>query len=77
MADPDLNPQVPGEDVAPVAEVPAPRKTRARAEKADEDQASQANGDNLPDQSTVDPKAITRAVLTRQGWVVPATKTKA
>lgn len=35
--------------------------------------SAQANA-ALPDQSTVDPAAIDRAVLTRQGWVVPLKK---
>lgn len=74
MAEPELKPQVPGEeqeqDPVPEAEAaPAPKhKGRAKAE---------APVVGLPESDSVDPNKITRAVLTKQGWVVPIAKPKA
>ena len=70
MADKDLTPQVPGEvsDTVPEA-VEAPKKAPKAAKPAPKPQA-----DGLPDMGDVDPEKIHRAVLTRQGWVVPAAK---
>lgn len=35
-----------------------------------------ADASKLPDQDDIDPKSITKAVLSKQGWVVPEAKPK-
>jgi hypothetical protein len=69
MSDKDLTPQVPGEEVqeeaAPEVVEPKPRaKGKAAAVKQDA----------IPDQADVNPDTIKRAVLTKQGWVVPTSQ---
>lgn len=39
---------------------------------AAEGEATVKAGSELPDQSKIDPTKISRAVLTKQGWVCPA-----
>jgi hypothetical protein len=64
MSNPELNPQVPGEE--PTTEAAEPAKA-----------AKPSKSDGLPDQSSVNQNKIPRAVLTKQGWVVPTAKPKA
>lgn len=68
MSDKDLTPQVPGEAPEPVQEPEAKPEPKAKTKAKPE--ADKPTG--LPDASTVNPEKISRAVLTRQGWVVPA-----
>lgn len=60
MSDQDLTPQVPGETAATEAE-PTKKKPAAKAKEP-----------GLPDQASINPEKITRAVLTKDGYVVPA-----
>jgi hypothetical protein len=66
-------PQVPGAPTpdtsaaagsAPAADGAAEKTTKVKA-------ATKAPGE-LPDESDIDPTKISRAVLTKQGWVCPA-----
>lgn len=74
MSTKDLNPQVPGESpaVEPAPEVPE----TPEATEAPEAIAAPAKPRGLPDASTIDPNKIPRAVLCRQGWIVPSVKLK-
>lgn len=78
MAKPKLTPQTPGEPVegentAPEAEQPTTTETtEAVADPVVElvpVVAPVAGG--LPDESEIDPSAIERPVLSKQGWVMP------
>lgn len=64
MSDQEIIPQVPGE----TSEQEQPKLTKAQ-EKAMAKAKDQAPG--LPEQSSVNPAKITRAVLTKDGYVVP------
>ena len=64
MARPKLNPQVPGEE--PQAEEPKQAEVVAEAEPQ-----VKAEPDPVPDQADIDPKTISKPVLTKQGWVIP------
>jgi hypothetical protein len=64
MAEKDLTPQVPGETAEP-------EPTKAKAAKPEPTKAG------LPDASDIDPKKITRATLSKQGWVIPIKPEKA
>ena len=69
MSKKDLTPQVPGE--APAVE------SAPEVPETPEAVASPAKPEGLPDASTIDPDKIQRAVLSRQGWIVPSVKIKA
>lgn len=56
-------PVVTATELAPEAAKPEAKPSKAKPE-------AKAPGE-LPDQSEIDPKTITRAVETKQGWVVP------
>lgn len=79
MAKPKLTPQTPGEPVegentAPEAEQPTTTETSEAASETESPVADPvpavASGE-LPDESEIDPTAIERPVLSKQGWVVP------
>lgn len=55
MSDQEIIPQVPGDNAEPEQK---PRKAKEKAP-------------GLPEQSSVNPDKITRAVLTKDGYVVP------
>ena len=46
-----------------------PTTTKSSTEEATNE--AQASGE-LPDADSIDPKTLTRAVLTKQGWICPA-----
>lgn len=50
---------------------PAAKATAGRGTK--KSQASDGTAGELPDQDDIDPTKIKRSVLTKQGWVCPAT----
>lgn len=74
--------RVPGEDkpkeevvvAAPepvvAAAAPAPEEAKPEAKTAKAKPEAKAPGE-LPDQSEIDPTKIDRAVMSKQGWVVP------
>ena len=64
MTDKNLTPQVPGD--APVEQVEAAPEAKTKGKTA---KAIPSGG--LPEASSIDAKQITRAVLTKQGWVCP------
>lgn len=53
--------------------IPGEQPEAAPAAKSEEG-AQPAAGDELPDQSEIDPKTIRRPVLSKQGWVLPVEK---
>jgi hypothetical protein len=63
MAEKDLTPQVPGETAEPPANDVEPIKAKPTK--------------GLPDASSIDPKKIKRATLSKQGWVIPIKSEKA
>jgi len=81
-AAPKIEPQVPGEaPVAPAQEVTnasapegaAPVAEPAPVRKARKEAPAKAvKSVELPDAADINPAAITRSVLTKQGWVTPA-----
>jgi hypothetical protein len=85
MAKPKLTPQTPGEPVQDPAELTIPAaEAEAAAPEADQPTTTEtveavteapavvaAAPGELPDESEIDPAAIERPVLTKQGWVVP------
>lgn len=66
--EPELSPEM-------LAIVDAAVKRRLRAAEAARN-APRRNNENLPDVSEVDPDKISRAVLTKQGWIVPNEQAK-
>lgn len=62
--------QVPGEPAAK-AETTAAETQEQNQDAPEVEQASVTSASDLPDASDIDPKKISRAVLTKQGWVCP------
>ena len=51
--------------------IKVPGETAAVPEHAPEQSQRRPLASELPDATDIDPKTLTRAVLTRQGWVCP------
>lgn len=78
MAKPKLTPQTPGEPVqdpdeltSPAAEADQPTTTETAEAVTDAPAVVASAPGELPDESEIDPAAIERQVLSKQGWVVP------
>lgn len=72
MSKPQITPQVPGESPATAAQADAGAQEQA-SQQTEQAQATADTDGGLPDQSDIDPTKIRRSVLTKQGWVCPAT----